>query len=238
MTMSPRALMLISLLIGTILIANPAGFPQDHDNSYPLSKGTYWIYRGRVRWFDFSLDKPASTSVVWRTEIEQVTVHGDMVAALVRGFPSELDWSNGHPKPMEAVILRRGLSEIYLVGAPSLSRIGNPRDSLADLATTDNLLFRFPLHVREKYCEPDQMERTDDSYCWIVRSERNLAFDGKNGLPSGRQKAFEIRYVTLPDDTEIEFVSNLGITQYHYHHHGSIADTDVKLSEFHRGEGP
>jgi hypothetical protein len=80
------------------------------------------------------------------------------------------------------------------------------------------------------------MERTDNSYCGVVNSAREFRLRDNNGLPPGERSVFRIQYVTLSDDSELEFVPNLGFTRYSFHHHGSIADTDVRLTEFHRGD--
>jgi hypothetical protein len=153
---------------GTVAMGSSA-IPQEPSDSFPLSQGTYWIYSGTVNWFDFASNKEAIKSVRWKTEIERVFRHGDIVAAVVREFPSDLDWSEGNPKPTEAIMVRRGPSEIYLFGRrdlqPDLSRIEDPNDSLAGLLTVDDLLLKLPLHSHEKYCDPEGMERTDDSYC-------------------------------------------------------------------------
>jgi hypothetical protein len=42
----------------------------------------------------------------------------------------------------------------------------------------------------------------------------------------------------LPDDTEFDFVSGIGITSYEYHHHGTIAETELHLVEFHSADAP
>jgi hypothetical protein len=38
--------------------------------------------------------------------------------------------------------------------------------------------------------------------------------------------------VTNPDDTELEFVPGIGFISYRYHHHGTVADTEMGLVEF------
>jgi hypothetical protein len=42
-----------------------------------------------------------------------------------------------------------------------------------------------------------------------------------------------LRYITNPDDTEIELAPGTGIISYQYHHHGTVADTSLTLVEFH-----
>lgn len=68
-------------------------------------------------------------------------------------------------------------------------------------------------------------------YCWIVVSEGRKDLDALTGASSGSVPVFTISYRTNPDDTEIEL--SPGIIAYRYHHHGTTAATDVRLTEFH-----
>jgi hypothetical protein len=65
-----------------------------------------------------------------------------------------------------------------------------------------------------------------------------------SGVPADEQPVFRMEYWTLPDDQKIELVPGLGVLSYRYHHHGTLADTDLRLVEFHPapqrsgGQGP
>jgi hypothetical protein len=56
---------------------------------------------------------------------------------------------------------------------------------------------------------------------------------GVSGIASGARAEYELEFRTNPDSTEFSFVPELGITRYAYHHHGTIADTELQLMEFH-----
>lgn len=73
-------------------------------------------------------------------------------------------------------------------------------------------------------------------YCWIVGSPHPAALDGVKGVAPGKRTAYEIEYMTNPDDVEFDFVPGVGITSYEYHHHGTIAETELHLVEFHSRE--
>jgi hypothetical protein len=75
-------------------------------------------------------------------------------------------------------------------------------------------------------------------YCWVVGSPHPAALGGVKGVAPGSRVAFEVEFRTNPDDEEFEFVSGVGITRYEYHHHGTIADTELRLAEFHPGDTP
>jgi hypothetical protein len=59
--------------------------------------------------------------------------------------------------------------------------------------------------------------------------------DSVKGAPAGEEPVFQLHFRTLPDDTTAEVVPGLGILSYQYHHHGSVADTELQLVEFHPG---
>src|SRR5260370_42471526 len=64
-------------------------------------------------------------------------------------------------------------------------------------------------------------------------SERELTLKEVKGLEPGKRTAFLLQFVTNPDDTELEFVPGIGFISYRYHHHGTVADTEMSLAEFH-----
>ena len=77
------------------------------------------------------------------------------------------------------------------------------------------------------------MAREDGMYCWLVDSSRVISLDKFKGAPPGRHRVFTLAYRTNPDDQEFEIVPGIGITSYAYHHHGTIADTELKLTAMH-----
>ncbi|MGA8223581.1 MAG: hypothetical protein WB780_18170 [Candidatus Acidiferrales bacterium] len=205
---------------------------------YPMSKGTYWIYRGTVRWFN-GREGGATTKVTWRTEVLKVIRRGAFVAAVIKGFPSDLDWSDGDPKQVESLLIRTGKDDYYLLGADEAQEgIKTLRDSNASvggLLNADDLILRLPLKQGAKFCDADSMARDDDMYCWMASSVDLVSLSDVKGVPAGGHEAYELRYVTLPDDTTYTFVPGVGIVSYEYHHHGTVADTELKLAEFHLG---
>jgi len=42
-----------------------------------------------------------------------------------------------------------------------------------------------------------------------------------------------LEYWSNPDNAQFAFVPGVGITKYAYHHHGTVADTELQLVEFH-----
>ena len=214
------------------------------DTSFPLEEGTYWVYQGFVRWWSFEVNQMSKTPVTWRMEVRKVIRRDHLLIAVVNGFPGDLDWSDGHPKPSHTLIIQSEADKYYLIGsdedvAAALERVQDPNDLLEGLLQIDDLFLELPLVQGKKFCDPEQMVRPDNHYCWVVDSAAHAASSAIKGVPPGQRIAYRVRFVTNPDDTAFSFVTGVGLTAYEYHHHGSVADTELKLVEFHPGDdGP
>jgi hypothetical protein len=210
------------------------------DDSFPTSEGTYWIYRGIVRWSHENAEQVSETKVEWKTQIRRSIRHGEYSATVVSGFPSDLNWSNGKPQPADSLLIRFRGDKFYLVSSErveaDLRRLENPQDSLDGILDDDDLFLQLPLTKGKKFCDPENMAREDGGYCWTVESASSLPLNFK-GIPSGPHTSYKLRYFTNPDDIEFDFVPGVGIVSYGYHHHGTVADTELKLSEFHPASG-
>lgn len=206
-------------------------------DSFPMREGTFWVYRGVVRWYDMQLQKTASSTVTSKCEVLHVHRRESLVIALMRGFPWDFDWSEGDANPSDWLIAKTGSGKVYVLDGEKLQedlkRLDNPTDALQDMLREDDLLMKLPLKKGMKCCDAEARMRPDDRYCWVVAATRDAALNGVKGLKPGEYKSFLVQYVTNPDDTELEFVPGLGFTSYRYHHHGSVADTEMKLVEYH-----
>jgi hypothetical protein len=234
-TLTLQALCLTILLLSAALLSGSSADAPQHP--FPLSKGTYWVYKGTVRWTHDNSNRVSETAVIWRTEILRFIQHGNVQAAIVRGFPTDLDWSNGKPEPSESLLIESGGS-FYLLGSgtftDTLRRIEQPSDSPVGLLKDDDLFLKWPLVRGQKFCDAESMARLDDMYCWVVESSRVSLFKGIADVRSGKRTEFVISYRTNPDDIRFTFVPKVGLTTYEYHHHGTAADTELKLIDFHQ----
>ena len=213
--------------------------PPETMEPFPMSVGTSWTYRGIVRW-SLSTGKVSETKVEWKTDILRIIRHGEYTGAVIRGFPGDLDWSYSHPNPTDSLLVRFGQEKFYLISeerfGSSLQMLENPIESLEGLLNDGDIFLQLPLAQGKKYCNAENMARTDGRYCWIVESSESIDLaDLSGGAIKGRGTRFRIRYVTNPDDLTYEFVPGVGITLYEYHHHGTVADTELQLSGFRRG---
>jgi hypothetical protein len=206
-------------------------------DSFPIREGTFWVYRGVVRWYDMQLQKTASSIVTSKCEVLGVYRRDSLAVALMRGFPWDFDWSEGDANPSDWLIAKTSSGQIYVLDnkklQENLKRLDNPADALQDMLQEDDLLMKLPLKKGMKFCDAEARMRPDDRYCWVVAATRDVALSGVKGLRPREYKSFLVQYVTNPDDTELEFVPGLGFTSYRYHHHGSVADTEMKLVEYH-----
>jgi len=207
-------------------------------HALPTSEGTYWIYRGIVR-FERPNSKSVETKVRWKMQVRQVLRRPDLIAIVINGFPGDLDWSEGTATPQDSLIIQTRDKKLYWIEAGAFptvfKRLVNPNDDLEGLLKNEDLFLELPLHRGQKFCDAEAKLRSDGMYCRVVESVHSTSFGTVKGVPLDQHEVFTLSYRTNPDDSEVDFVPGLGITSYSYHHHGTVADTEVKLSEFHRG---
>jgi len=230
-----KRLLPMFLIICLVPELNP--FPQrETADSFPLNEGTTWVYRGIVRWYDMEAQKTVGATVTSRSEVVRVIRRNNLVAAVIKGFPPDLDWSEGPAPRGDWLIVRTSTNELYLFGAEEveqkLKRLENSDDSLSGMLTVDDLFLKLPPRKGMKFCDTEAKARTDDHYCWVVASTREVNPSNVKGLKPGKRTAFLLQFVTNPDDTELEFVPGIGFISYRYHHHGTVADTEMSLVEF------
>jgi hypothetical protein len=68
-----------------------------------------------------------------------------------------------------------------------------------------------------------------------VAEQHIRTLDDIHGVSPRSAEVSLLRYVTSPDDTGYELAPGIGVLSYEYHHHGTVADTTLKLVEFHPG---
>jgi len=234
------------MLIALVSIFSFAGLGQQtiskSDASFPLAPGTCWIYQGVVRWYNVKTQAEVETDITWKMEVEKSLQRDDVRAALVSGFPSDLDWSDGHPKRRDSLIIQSDNGKFYLIASDEVEKawktVQDPSVSLGTVLDIDDVFLDLPLTQGKKFCDPEQMEREDSGYCWVVESVDQLSLKDVKGIAPGSRTGYSVKYQTNPDDTEFTYVPGVGLVTYGYHHHGSIADTEIHLVEFHLGTNP
>jgi hypothetical protein len=70
-------------------------------------------------------------------------------------------------------------------------------------------------------------------YCWNVEGESPFEMKANtNAVPLQNPREFSCVYRTSPDHSFMKIVPGLGITAYVYVHHGTLAETDLRLIDF------
>jgi hypothetical protein len=233
------SVILAFVLLSSGLFAS-ARVDQDVRQSFPLSPGTSWVYRGFVRWRDGRSTVGTATSVTWTMSVVRLVERDGVSAVVVKGFPGDLDWSAGHAEPQLSMLIRTDDAKFYLNSEWStqsvLDQLDNPKYPLRELEDVDSWILQLPLAQGMKFCDEVSRQRADGRYCWLTGAPHPAVLNRVKGLAPGTRTAYEVAYDSNPDDTEFEFVDGVGITSYGYHHHGSVADTEVHLVEFHPGD--
>jgi hypothetical protein len=223
----------LSISAWASVCAQEQGRPEEF---FPISVGTYWVYEGTVSWADSANAQPATQQISWKMSVNKVIRRKDLVAAIVTGFPADLDFSAGEAMPQPWLILQDDKHHLFHVNlGPNydLAKFDAPDPSFARFMDADALLFQWPLRKGAKFCSDEDKGREDSMYCWVVSQETSKPEISVKGAPAGKLQVFALQYRSLPDDTTMELVQGLGLLSYHYHHHGTVADTELHLVEFH-----
>ena len=203
---------------------------------FPMKVGTYWVYEGTVRYQDPEKEEPTTEKVSWRMTVDKVMHQEGLIATVVTGFPADLDWSGGTAQPKQWLILEDAKQRVHYVDLGpgfDLTKYEKGNASFDKFLVDDALLFEWPLKKGAKFCDADSKKRDDNMYCWYVADEEKKKLENVNGVSAEERALFELRYVSNPDDTSMELAQGIGLISYRYHHHGTVADTELQLVEFH-----
>jgi len=203
---------------------------------FPLTPGTWWLYRGTVTWTDQETEKDAHADVTLKMTVEKVIQKPEFLIAVLSGFPRDLDWTTGEVAAMPWLLIETSRHEVFLNPLPpdfDYAKLEKDAASLDKLLAEDNLLFRWPLKQGMKFGDAESVRRDDGHYCWVVATQETKKLGDIQGVAAKSAEVFQLQYVTNPDDTEMEISPGIGILNYQYHHHGTVAETDLTLVEFH-----
>jgi hypothetical protein len=76
---------------------------------------------------------------------------------------------------------------------------------------------------------PDRGDRPDGFYAWIVESAIPPVRGASWSPLAHGASGWRLAYRTLPDHELLDFAPGVGITRYVYSHHGTVAETNVRL---------
>jgi hypothetical protein len=208
----------------------------------PLVPGMSWVYRGAI---ESTVLKRGAAHLIRRTitrtmEVRAVKRSGRTTMALVKGYPRELAWYQpGRPRGSYLVIQRQG-GAIYLVADDDGSALQRWPETCRGPSIDDPahmMLDRFLRVGRTFGGDEFVRKRPDKWYQWHVEGVRCVQIPGVPGVDAKRRRReYRIGFRTCPEHELVYFVPGLGITRYVYSHHGTVAETDVRLIGFRRGE--
>lgn len=209
---------------------------------FPLTPGTWWLYRGSVTWSDQQTEKDAAQSnVSLKMTVQKVIQKPEFTIAILSGFPRDLDWATGEVGAMPWLLIETKRHEIFLNSLPpdfDYAKLDKDAAALDKFLSEDNLLFRWPLKQGMKFGDSESLRRDDAHYCWVVATQGTKKLGDIKGLPARSAEVSVLQYITNPDDTEMEISPGVGILSYQYHHHGTVAETSLALEEFHLAPPP
>ena len=130
--------LILAVVLASGGLAASAGVDVDLRQEFPLLPGTQWIYRGYVRSHEDGSTVGKVTGVTWTMSVEWAVEREGFSVVLVRGFPSDLDWSEGNAKPQASVVVETRDGKFFLNSQenvqPVLDQIEEPGVSLRNLA--------------------------------------------------------------------------------------------------------
>jgi hypothetical protein len=204
-------------------------------DGFPMQPGTYWVYRGTVKWQ--AGNEVRQVNIDWKMEVVQRVSIGQYDVALLKGHPDDLWWYNPGKMRGDYLLVKDG-GKYYKQGPLSpqdLSTfLSDPKQLPLQLQLDSNFL---DLPFQEGMClGKDPIDREDNMYCWLMREARPIKIEGVKGVSSNQQFIeATISYYANTDHTWFKFVPGVGITSFIFGHHGSVSEAELKLVEFHLG---
>jgi len=204
---------------------------------FPLVKGNYWIYKGKIKWTpEGAGQKVKSKSLTWQMNTHDVMESAKYRIALVTGFPNDVAWYEEGMTPQYSLVVQDDKC-IYWNGYENRDNAmeaakaieADNQSSMSDL----KCIIEFPLTKGKKYGVSDE-SRPDTMYAWYLKKINKVRLKVKGYKSQGPATRFRLIYRTNPDHIIMEFVPGLGITRYIYEHHGTVAFEDLHLVEYDR----
>jgi hypothetical protein len=210
---------------------------------FPLQKGNWWTYEGTAAnavTGGGEIEKPVS--VTMRVVETVVYVPDAVVLSIMEGHPSDAAWALVEADRLKVSVEIRPKRYGYLLVSNKLFRIAE--DKIASLTAAlrdqglmepgmiseENLELEMPLSKGLRFGEFNQLLKSDHFYYWFV-SDVSASQEPKGGRLAGAP-LYTVRQYTLPDGIWYSFKPGVGIVSYHYDHHGTRAEVELRLTAF------
>ncbi len=232
--MMPSSVRWLVVLLCCPFFLRPMPAGAGESRPFPLSPGAWWVYEGTVKWTE-AADQVKERVLSWKMEVVRVTESGPLEIAVMKGHPRDLCLYAPGVTRSDYLMVRDG-DRYHLVEPPQtrpLEQLLADHAALSGLLTAENVILQFPLREGDSFGSGEN-ERTDGLYRWTVQSAEEVRLTDIKGIADGtRGTQYKIVYRTLPDHQVVDFVPAIGMTSYLYKHHGTVAEVDVHLVEYH-----
>ena len=184
---------------------------------FPMHVGDSWKYQADMEWTVMNSNDVKSATVDWEMTVLDVVDGPSARAVVVHGFPTGLAGYDPTEPPKQAfdVLVTRpdGFWVEHLQGEDEAAA-RETASKAAGGAIVGHQWLRFPLHAGDCIDDED-LNHSGSMYCWLLTAR-----------PS---KSWEIAYRENSDHEFIVFEEGVGITEYTYGHHGTIASAHAVL---------
>jgi hypothetical protein len=222
-----------------VTIGRPAdqGTTRTIGETFPMEKGTRWVYEGDISWQAAGEGpKIHKKHLRWEMEVVENISRDRYTAAMLRGHPSDLTWyEEGRDRGCYILLAVDG-KMFYLSDCPPNTSQRKPNLSEADIAALtklDNLIFKLPLRQGDLFGNDPDRGRPDTMYAWHVEAVRPATMVRIPGDPVRRPKTeYVLAFRTLPDHQIATYVPGIGLTAFEYSHHGTVSEVHMKLAQF------
>ena len=219
----------LALLIAALFSARS----QAQTSRFGLVAGREWVYDGRAAWTT-PQGRVERGRMRWIMRCLTVRSVESVRVALVRGWVQGSAWYEPSAPATYAVLiesserLRAIQARDSATAVDSMNSVlgaGNRAGEHGELLVDSALA---PGHVYGAIT--DRGPRDDDFYEWRVEDRAPIPVHAPWRSFASSTDAWRLAYRTLPDTQTLEFVPGVGITRFTYSHHGTTADTDLRLA--------
>lgn len=201
---------------------------------FPLGWGAEWVYQGEVKWE--GCGGVCQRTLTWKMDVLNVVQRGEVAAYAMHGHPSDLAFYSEGKFPSVYTIVRWE-NRYYRASVEDFQRLRDGLELPTDRLYAEAVFLEAPLFAGQRFGEVTPACQ-EGMYCWVVSAEPQPFSPSVAGLPANIVfQEYTLTFATLPDHVILQFAPGLGITRYVYSHHGSVAEVDVHLIEYHAGSG-
>lgn len=203
---------------------------------FPFPKGRYWLYEGTVK-FTQGVEVKEKKITGWKSEVVDTVDGKDFKAALLKGCPQELSWFEEGRERGDIIFILTSDGEFFDIRgdddlAKKFAQIKATGTLPAGLIDGEAILFKTTMKEGDRFGDPEQT-KLGPRYCWVVTDISTAKPDHPvRGVPADKEfTTYTLTFRTSPDQANLSFTRDLGITFYEYVHHGTKGDCEMRLVE-------